>query len=611
MVDAESIIIMLILLLTAVGAVDCLFTLKRIGKEQERLAEFCNPRRKPGKYFDDGLLEDYEQRELLESLDEKEKEVGSLLLVDQRWAAMLKAVKEDNAVRRIPSFTSLRAINLQQSYASHAVWLRVVMPMLLVLGICGTLVGVHEALGMPVEQAPEQQAMMAYVSQALLPGILATFCTIVLMIFRGFYRKAFNEMMRELDNMTLCVFLPSLQIQSHLGVTIEEFCRHIGKLTEFAKACDEVHEKMERGFVSLMKVCDALSGNHALQQLTHAVVRYGGLLSELVCLRQDCAAAQPKRVCMLEGLYRRRSALREEMQSIESMVKEYLPCEDGGMPPVSHPMQVPLEGISRLRGELLPNWARQRELCAAVHQNLTEWLQRASDMWTQVDAVLGGVKTFLEQLSGVAKVTEGAAAALVSMQGSMEGLRLSIPALEEKAGAVSMAVVADQLDGAYESYSASFAGLWEAQRSLMGQCSREATRVWEYQAGLTWMARLRGAVRTRAFYAKMVILRMGKRGLSIVKWLLVVVVGVLLLAAVVYGVYRAVQLDVPVQSQTEDSRFLRRSSQQDDSQQKDGERAGLSPMTPYSTLMGPAALKDYEASEYLPEYSRSENGDEE
>ena len=611
MSDTAPIIIGVILLLTAVGVLDCLFTLRRIGKEQERLAEFCDPKRKPGKYFDDGLLEDFEQKELLESLDRREKEDGSLLLVDQRWAVMLNAVKEDNAVRRIPSFTSLRAINLQQSYATHAVWLRVVMPMLLVLGICGTLVGVHEALGMPVEQSPEQQAMMAYVSQALLPGILATFCTIVLMVFRGFYRKAFNEMMRELDNMTLCVFLPSLQIQSHLGVTIGDFCSHIGKLTEFAKACNEVHEKTQRGFDSLVKVCDALSGDHALHQLSDAVIRFGGLLNELVCCRRDYAAAQPKMVSLLETVYRWQSALREEMQGIESLVKEYIPCADSGALPASLPMQAVLEEISRLRRELLQNEKRQQELCAAVSQNLLNWLQCASDVWKQVDAVRQGMYSFLNQLPNVAKLADEANTALGTMQHSMDSLRETIPALREKAGAVSMAAVADCLDEAFAGYRAAYAGLQGAERLMAEQCRREAERVWEYQAGLTWMRRLSGTVRTRVFYTKMVIRRIGRRGWSIVKWPLVVVVCVLLLAAAVYGVYRGMQTDVPIQGQMGSRRFSHLPSHHRDSEQKSGEGAEQLPTTPSKALMGPAALKDYEVSSPLPGYSPREMGREE
>lgn len=600
MSDTESIIIWLILLLTSAGVVDCWFTLGRIRKEQERLAEFCDPGKKPGKYFDDGLLEDFEQRELLDALDQREKETGRLLLVDQRWAVMLKAVKEDNAVRRIPSFTSLRAVNLQQSYATHAVWLRVVMPMLLVLGICGTLVGVHGALGMPVAESSEQQAMMMYVSQALLPGILATFCTIVLMVFRGFYRRAFNEMMQELDNMTLCVFLPSLQIQSHLGVTIEDFCSHVGKLTEFAKACNEVHKKTESGFDSLVKVCDVLSGDNALRQLADAVARFGTLLNTLICCRRENAAFQPKMVSWLERLCRWQSALRDEMRGVEFLVKEYIPCAEGGALSASLPMQAPLEEIFRLRHRLLQNWERQQKLCAAVNQNLMNWLQQATDLRARVDSVFQGMDAFFEQLTNVAKMTEGATTALASMRGCMDSLRETIPALRDKAGAVSLAVVADQLDGAFASYCAAFAELQGAQSSLTEQCQQETTRVWEYQKSLPWMERLRGVIRTRIFFAKIVALRMGRRILPLVKWLLVVIGSMLVLAAVVYGIFRAVQIETPVHRQMESSPHL--SPQQGDLRQQTGRRVRQSQTTPDTTVMGNLSLEDDEANTPLPRH---------
>lgn len=469
MADVDGIIVALILLLTVAGVVDCVRAMSLINKEQERLRDYCDIRKAPGQFFEDGLLEDSEQRELLASLDAQEKESGGLLLVDQRWAAMLKAVKAENAVRKVPSFTSLRAINLQQSYASHAVWLRIVMPMLLVLGIFGTLAGVHSALGMPVQQDHEQQLLMECVSEALLPGILATCCTILLMVCRGVYRMKFNRIMRELDNMTLCVFLPSLQIQSHLGATIDEFCSQIGKLASLGRICNDVHAQLERSFSHVSEVCQEMCRGKGLLQISRGVSSLGRLFSLLLSQNREYAAGFVKLLSALDRLREWQAALPERMDDMMQLAGATAPRKtmkvltDGS---VNAGLLAPISEMNRLCTRLSREAKSRRSICSIVSQNLWDWSNEAAGMWKQFGTLFEVMETCTKSMEAVAGLAAESSDALRSIQSCLEGVNDMIPAFRAETEVLTWDVVSDHGDEAFASYQVAFGSFSSSLSSL-------------------------------------------------------------------------------------------------------------------------------------------------
>ena len=481
MMDVDGIIVALSLLLTAVGVVDCVRAMNLINKEQERLRDYCDIRKAPGQFFEDGLLEDSEQRQLLALLDAQEKESGGLLLVDQRWAAMLKAVKAENAVRKVPSFTSLRAINLQQSYASHAVWLRIVMPMLLVLGILGTLAGVHAALGMPVQQDHEQQRLMECVSEALLPGILATFCTILLMLCRGMYRMKFNRMMRELDNMTLCVFLPSLQIQSHLGATIDEFCSQIGKLAVLGTICNEIHAQLERSFGHVSEVCQEMCRGKGLLEISRGVSSLGRLFSLLLAQKREYAAGFVKLISAMDRLREWQVAFPGYMDQVMQLAgAAAVPGDemDSAEGSVEAARQAPIAEVNRLCYQLGCNAKSRSSLCKTVNQHLWDWSNGAAGMWKQFEALFEVMEACTKSMEVVAGLAAESRAALLTMQSCLEGVNDMIPAFRAETEVLTWEVVSDHGDEAFSSYQVAF-GSFFASCSLLGDSYNYCSNAWE------------------------------------------------------------------------------------------------------------------------------------
>ncbi len=526
----EIVIIVLIFLLTGWGVVDFFRTIALLRKEQERLEDFRDPQKSPGRYFLDGLLEDVEQKELLAELDAKEKSEGRLLMVEQRWATMLKAVKADNPVRQVPSFTSLRAINLQQSYAMHTVWLRVIMPMLLVLGILGTLVGVHEALSLSLTEEEGKERLLICVSEALLPGILATSCTIILMLCRGVYRHLFSHIMTELDNLTLGVFLPSLQIQSHMGESVDSFCDNIAKLTDFTRICNEVHTELEQGQHSLHAACNIFSSGGAMLSLGLDVASLSEYFNALAADRLEYARIQPQIVAALESICLRQQAMGELLSEIEELALEHGAAVWAGSVEGTHTMRPPLEALASLRASLQYAKRQKETLCNTVKSQLTTWNKQADDISTKVHDALKMATEQGEQLETLAKQLSAADEALRFIQECIGYFQQSVPLFRQKAGVVSAQVVVSRYEHAFESYHQACDGLRRAHRACIELFSHLSTRLKDYHDGLSFWSRVWGMLCTRFSLMCSPVKRWWARNLSFLRKLLWGTVGVVVLA---------------------------------------------------------------------------------
>lgn len=187
--------------------------------------------------------------------DEKRTMGESHLLV--RIKAIQEAVKVGAADKQIalPSLEDLHQLTLQEEMSkSYSFGMNTIISTLLILGILGTLTGVHGVISGSNSyggSADGMQMDINHLQAALCPSILAVLGTIILMLLRGLiYRRKVEQFISQLDELTVYRLFPYFR---HAGRDDEigdyndklgEIDQKLGKSVEDAKAVKEQAEKL-------------------------------------------------------------------------------------------------------------------------------------------------------------------------------------------------------------------------------------------------------------------------------------------------------------------------------------------------------------------------------
>lgn len=173
----------------------------------------------------------------------REAKTRSRYHLSKRVDTMLQALENDpTKAKELPELHDLHELTLQDElgYASSAT-LRTVISFLLILGILGTLTGVHS-----VVLNDAGAALTRAMASALLPSMLAVGSTVVLMLLRGVYSAKVDAFLEELDFYTMTVLSPRLQPASdtqrnkgELKKAIDTFSKNADKIKT---ASDELKE---------------------------------------------------------------------------------------------------------------------------------------------------------------------------------------------------------------------------------------------------------------------------------------------------------------------------------------------------------------------------------
>lgn len=142
--------------------------------------------------------------------------------VSDRLFTILGAVNDRNIVRKSPNISDLHGVTEQREEAGKAVsFSRSIAPCLLVMGIFGTMLGIHLTLSDP-DQIQHLHQNMKPLSMALIPGALAVFMTIILMFLRGSYNTKWYDFISDFDNYTITDLLPFFQPQKISSAAIDQ-----------------------------------------------------------------------------------------------------------------------------------------------------------------------------------------------------------------------------------------------------------------------------------------------------------------------------------------------------------------------------------------------------
>lgn len=149
------------------------------------------------------------------------KEVKKPSYVSDRLFVILCATSTANLVRKVPPLTDLHELTQQQERGElSTAAFRALTPAMLVIGILGTLIGVHQQLSDP--SFLESGTINRLVS-ALGPGIMAVLGTIICIVLRGVYNSRYAKYTTQLDEFTLKHLLPFFRPKGELETDAETF----------------------------------------------------------------------------------------------------------------------------------------------------------------------------------------------------------------------------------------------------------------------------------------------------------------------------------------------------------------------------------------------------
>lgn len=161
--------------------------------------------------------------------------------VSDRLFAILCSVSTSNLVRVTPPLHDLHELTMQRERGGKSTAIfRALAPSILVLGIFGTLVGVHnrieEGLG------PEGISKLA---DALVPGALAVFFTVLVMLVRGMYNGKLANFISAFDEYTLTQVLRFLQPEDQIASDEKKLNSTIRRMGQAKAHMDELMVQSE------------------------------------------------------------------------------------------------------------------------------------------------------------------------------------------------------------------------------------------------------------------------------------------------------------------------------------------------------------------------------
>ncbi len=172
--------------------------------------------------------------------------VGEGKLLQLRLETIRDAI-EAQSTKLMPSLHDLHSLSEQDEMSRRSsCWLRTITSFLLIMGILGTLTGVHKVLENGSANIPE-------LGKALQPSMYAVFFTIILMWLRGWYVAKLDGYLEKLDLFTMTELMPFLQpvtdvvsTSINLSQNLEELKRKEKELVDLNNRMKELHGNMKK-----------------------------------------------------------------------------------------------------------------------------------------------------------------------------------------------------------------------------------------------------------------------------------------------------------------------------------------------------------------------------
>lgn len=241
-----SLMIVVVLLVVCIGGWMCLHSLSGIKSEIRRLKEatvtslykecaFSGDESKRAEELEyaKGRLKHCKEQLTPDNCDKSGRYFS---LVGQRLDIIFKSLEESSdGDKRHPVLPKLNALHDISVHTELSRWysagVSTILSFLLVLGIFGTLTGVHEFLGYGSSISEHLPSL----AKALLPSAFAVSGTVLLMILRAVYMRWVQYCIALLDELTISVILPALFVGRESVGNRESLAKAIKQLPELSE----------------------------------------------------------------------------------------------------------------------------------------------------------------------------------------------------------------------------------------------------------------------------------------------------------------------------------------------------------------------------------------
>ena len=138
-----------------------------------------------------------------------------------------------------PQLQDLHRMTLQEIQSRKApTWLRICASVLLIIGILGTLAGVHSCIG---DQSGATSQLSA-LGSALKPSMFAVLGTIILYTLQSLYLMHLERFICYLDRLTMTKFLPDLQPASSFTQTMTKVAEQVDQFGKLIGGFDSIEK---------------------------------------------------------------------------------------------------------------------------------------------------------------------------------------------------------------------------------------------------------------------------------------------------------------------------------------------------------------------------------
>lgn len=193
-------------------------------------------------------LDDYIQ--LLRKGKEDRARVGEGKLLQLRLETISDAV-DAQSTKLMPSLHDLHSLSEQDEMSRRSsCWLRTITSFLLIMGILGTLTGVHKVLEHGNPKIPA-------LGNALQPSMYAVFFTIILMWLRGWYVAKLDGYLEKLDLFTMTKLMPFLQPVTDVRATTIALNQDLAELKKKEKELKDLNMRMTQLHDDMMRYVKA------------------------------------------------------------------------------------------------------------------------------------------------------------------------------------------------------------------------------------------------------------------------------------------------------------------------------------------------------------------
>ncbi len=359
-----------------------------------------------------------------------------------------------------PHMNDLHNLTEQAIMSSQsATILRIATSVLLIIGICGTLWGVHAVLGQTADLA---EIPMDKFAQSLLPSAIAVLFTIILLTVRGVYLMAADRFLYKLDRETMVRWLPALIPSAGLDTEIAEFAKAIHKFNE------DIETNMAPLSTALTNVCatsekmdsaisDLKSSNSSLQTALINTITPAceALTSRQESIEQSIKATEATltqvngSLGMLQNLNKKlteeASLYTESLNATRELInlnRDKLEAATANSDKLSKAVAKMNQDVSELGNvaeiatnlnETITNTSAQMDAKSAflkeTADNTVDWLNYAKDNMTAIEQHTGNISTAAAEIKSA---SETATAAAGSVQQQAENFSGKLAGYDQK-----------------------------------------------------------------------------------------------------------------------------------------------------------------------------------